>query len=182
MAKRVVWKEGDVVSLKLREGLFTVGQMCRSPYMAFFNVKSADGQFGELDLNQVSFFCVIPVARDFLQRRVEGKLKQVVAKSDVSIPLLWLSPQRAYAQKFIWRGADLVKIDPQTGDLGMRNPIVKRNFQPRDDEELNKYEVTNVRTDGGLVARLIVSLERGANLDPFRAKVLLGKDPYGVYD
>ena len=147
MAKRVVWKEGDVVSLKLRDGLFTVGQMSVSPHMAFFNVKSTDGQFGDLNLNQAQFFFVIPVARNFLQNRVEGKLQRVVAKTAVAPASLWLSPHAAYAEKFMWRGADLVEIPPEIGDRGIANRIVKRNFQPKDAEELNKYEVTNIRTD-----------------------------------
>ncbi|EMJ61025.1 hypothetical protein LEP1GSC051_2980 [Leptospira sp. P2653] len=38
--KRVVWKEGDLVSLKLKDDLYTFAQMCRSPYMRFFDLRT----------------------------------------------------------------------------------------------------------------------------------------------
>ena len=173
-----------MICIKLREDLFTVGQFARSPYIAFFNVKSATGAFDGLDLNQQTLFFVIPVAQDFLQRRAEGKIKRgVEARKDVVIPRIWIDPKTDYAAKFMWKGGRLVEFDPEKeGNRGINNRIVKLNFQPQDDAELNQYEVTNIRTDGDLVRRLIVCLELGRNVDPFKEKMMRGTDPYGVYD
>lgn len=41
--KRIVWKEGNLVSLKLKDDLYTFAQMCRSPYMRFFDLSCVDG-------------------------------------------------------------------------------------------------------------------------------------------
>lgn len=42
-AKRIVWREDGLVSLKLRGGLYAIAQMLKSPYMRFFDVTSEDG-------------------------------------------------------------------------------------------------------------------------------------------
>jgi len=36
--KRVTWKENALISLKLRDDLFTIAQMLRSPYLRLFKV------------------------------------------------------------------------------------------------------------------------------------------------
>ena len=182
--KRVVWKAGDLICIKLRDDLFTVAQMARSPYLAFFNVKGATGAFEGVDLNEKTLFFVIPVAQDFIQKRVEGKIKKgVEPRKKIVIPQLWIDAKTDYASKFMWKGGSLVEFDPEKGgNRGINNRIVELNFEPQDDDELNRYEVTNVRTDGGLVQRLIVCLELGRNVDPFKEKMMRGTDPYGVYD
>lgn len=39
--KRLRWKEGLVLSVETRHGVFTLAQMSREPYMFFFDVFSA---------------------------------------------------------------------------------------------------------------------------------------------
>lgn len=51
MAKRITWKEGDVVSLKLRDDLYTVGQMIKNSVMRFYDVKSVNGIWSDLVLD-----------------------------------------------------------------------------------------------------------------------------------
>ena len=40
--KSVPWKEGKVISVRLRDGIYVLAQMVKSPYMVFFNLFSED--------------------------------------------------------------------------------------------------------------------------------------------
>ena len=183
MTKRIVWKEGEIVLFRLSEHLYTVGQMARSPYLAFFNVNSVDGKFGDLDLNDTPMLFVAPVARNFLQRRAEGKLKVgVTPKMNLDVPRLWLHPKVDFDARPPFRGGDLVELDPKEGAGGSRMRTVKPDFRPRTDAELNKYELTAIRIDPELTARLVVCLKLGRNVDPYKEKIVRGKEPYGVFD
>lgn len=179
--KRVVWKEDDLVLLKLDEDLYTVGQMLKSPYMVFFHLKSGDGRFADIDLNGVPELFIVPVANNFLQQRGVEKIKRgVIPKRDVEIPGLWIYPKMWPRGDYVWKGGDLVRIDPEVGNLGMDNPVVKRDIDPNDRETLEKYELTNVMTDHPLTPRLILSLREGRNVDPLKEKIFFGKDSHGI--
>lgn len=58
--KQVVWKERDLVSLKLKDDLYTFAQMLCSPYMRFFNLSCIDGDWKEIDFVQSKeIFCAL---------------------------------------------------------------------------------------------------------------------------
>lgn len=179
--KRVVWKVDDVVLLKLTKDLFTIGQMLKSPYMLFFHVESHDGKFVAIDLNEVPKLFIVPVVRHFLQYRGVEKIKHgVTPRRDVELPVLWIRPGPGPIGGYVWKGGDLVRIDPVVGDLGMSNPVVKRNISPDDADTLGKYELTNVQTDHPLTPRLIASLREGRNVDPLKEKIFFGEDSRGI--
>jgi hypothetical protein len=81
---------------------------------------------------------------------------------------------------YVWKGGDLVRIDPEVDSLGMDNPVVKREIDPSDREALETFEMTNVVTDHPLTPRLILCLKGGRNVDPFKQKIFFGKDDYGI--
>lgn len=175
MAKRFIWKEGGIVSFKVKEDLFTIGQMLKSPYVCFFQIQSPDGTFADVDLNATLELFVIPVARDFLQKRLYERISEgVKAKQDLALPELWIMPKMAFGGDFPWKGGDLVKIDHAVGDLGMANKVVKRSIKADEKEILEKYELTSVWTDQGLVERLILCFGSGKNINPFKDRIFFG--------
>lgn len=179
--KRVVWKENAVILLELKEGFYTLSQMLQSPYMLFFRVSNTDGDFSGTDLNNVSQLFIVPVANNFLKKRGVEKLKSgVVEKKDVEIPTLWIDPNMWPKGDYVWKGGDLVRIDPKVGSLGMNNPVVKANVSPDDRETLESYELTNVMTDIPLTPRLILCLEQGKYVDPLKEKIFFGTDSNGI--
>lgn len=177
---RVVWKSSTVVSLQLRDDLYTVAQMLKDPYLMFFYVKHDTDDFSGLDLNREKELFVIPVARDFLQRRGVAKLKNVTPRSNADVPEIWIRPKIAFGSSYPFKGGDLVRIDPKTGDLGLQNEVVKANISPDDKDTLSKYELTNVWTDSHLVPRLMLCLEKSQNIDPLKEKIILGRDSHGI--
>lgn len=184
--KRVVWKETALVLLELEAGRYTIGQMLRDPYMLFFRTEREDGDFSGLDLNEVPALFIVPVARDFLQKRGVKKIeKGVEPRRDVEVPERWLQAKLGPPGGYVWKGGDLVRIDPEVGDAGMANEVLKRDLDPHDPEDrriIEEHELTNVLADHPLTQRLILSLEEGENVDPLKQKVFFGEDPYGVID
>ncbi|HMB91052.1 MAG TPA: hypothetical protein VKP65_09415 [Rhodothermales bacterium] len=180
--KRFVWKEGGLASFKLKEDLYTIGQMLKNPYFIFFKVSSEDGPFDGIDLNETPVLFTIPVARDFMQQRAVEKIKEgVVPRDNPKLPTLWIQARNCFQCDYPWKGGDLVKIDPEVGNRGIMNPVVKRDIDPDDTETLEQYELTHIWTDKFLTARLILSLERGENIDPLKEKIFFGTDAYGLF-
>ncbi|EZP39091.1 hypothetical protein ACWYXO_06295 [Janthinobacterium aestuarii] len=48
LVKRIVWKEGDLVSFKLREDLYAAAQMIRNSIMRFYAASSVTGDWAGL--------------------------------------------------------------------------------------------------------------------------------------
>ena len=168
---RVIWKPGDLVNLQLRNNMFTIGQMLGSPYMRFYKVHNDNGKWGDLDLRNEEELFTVPVARGFLQKRGVGKIKKgVVASDDCTISEYWI---RASLNR---RGGDLVQIDPDKGSRGFEDTVIIDGIKSDDRETLMNYEFTNVRLDQELTERLILCLEAGRNLDPFKQKVFPDAD------
>ena len=167
MGKRVVWKDDAVIVLKLNDELFTVGQMLNDPYVMFFSLWKTSDDFVALNLNETDELFTIPVARDFLQLRMVRKItKDVISRTPVELSRLWIRPRDWNQGEYVWKGGDLVRIEPDVGDLGMDNPIVKPDIAPNDADTLDRYELTNIWTDAYLVPRLSLCHKYNRNIDP----------------
>jgi len=43
------WKEGKIISIETRKGIFVLAQMLKSPYLRFYNVFKEDEEWGGVD-------------------------------------------------------------------------------------------------------------------------------------
>jgi hypothetical protein len=66
MLKQVRWRRNAIVSVKLREDLYTLAQMQVNHFMQFFDVRSSDGQWRDIDLNAAPRLFCIYVAVDWI--------------------------------------------------------------------------------------------------------------------
>jgi hypothetical protein len=85
--KRVQWREDSLVNLKVRDGLYTISLMKRSPYMWIFDIHNGTGVWENLELNAIEpLFCVI-IAQVVIQRLVDGKInkKAVVSRNTAEL-------------------------------------------------------------------------------------------------
>lgn len=69
MAKNINWNIGDLVNIKLRSDLFTIGQMLTSPIMQFFDISNPNGDWKNIDLNTIP-----PLFRVFVGRAINKSL------------------------------------------------------------------------------------------------------------
>lgn len=168
--KRVVWKEGDLVSLKLRNDLYTIGQMLRRPYMRFFDLRRPDGQWKGVDLNQVKTLFTLTVGNVVLQDLVDQKIKDKSVKpSHEPLERYWIRPRLGFDGGFPFKGGDLVDVDPNVGYVDA--PIVKGNLSiGRDSDVIAKHELVNMWGAHDLAERLIRYFETGRDHDPMKQK------------
>ena len=76
MAKRIIWKAGDLVNIKLRDDLYTIGQMLTSPAMRFYDICNHDGVWGDIDLNKINPIFRVFVGNVINKYLVTEKIKQ----------------------------------------------------------------------------------------------------------
>ena len=171
MPKRVTWKENTLISLKLRDDLFTIAQMLRSPFLRLFKVSTKDGGWRNLDLNRVEvLFCVV-VGRIVLQQLCEGKVRdRSVIPSALPFQKLWIRAYVNFDGGFPFIGGKLIEVDPTKDD--MTAPIVKDWLLPKADAELiAKYELTNMWGADGLRKRLVRYFDTGIDRHELKEKV-----------
>lgn len=171
MAKRVTWKENALISLKLRDDLFTIAQMLRSPYLRFFKVCNRDGVWRNLDLNKVEIlFCVL-IGQVVLQQLCEGKVKdRSITPSILPFQKLWLNPYVNFDGGFPFIGAKLIEVDPIKSYT--RALTVKDWLSPKKDADLiKKCELVNMWGADDLRERLVRYFDTGVDRNEFKEKV-----------
>jgi hypothetical protein len=172
------WNNGDVVSVKLRDDLFTLAQMRGSTRLMFFDIRSQDGNWNAVDLNQVDPLFCVPVAVARMKPMIIGKVDaSKIVPTNKPMPLLVIKPSLNFAGGHPFRGGNLIEMD-ERGETTQR-PIVKRNLSVEQDADtIRHYELTNmwvVLED--LRRRLLRYFDTGVNWDPHKEKVFPGITP-----
>ncbi|SCB39940.1 hypothetical protein [Rhizobium hainanense] len=176
--KRVTRNSGDIFNIRLRSDLFTLAQATTTTELCFFNIFSHDGKWKDVDLNRIpELFCAF-TSSNFLKYRAIGKIKagvipsQRVGGDEYRLSVLDNPDYVPGGTQFVWRGANLVKVDPIHGTRGtLQDPVIKSNLGPEDREIIEAHEFTNMRVDPELTERLILCYEAGYNIDPFKARI-----------
>ena len=183
MPKRVTWKENALISLKLRDDLFTIAQMLRRPYLRLFKVCNKDGVWRNLDLNKVEVLFCVPIGQIVMQQLCEGKVKdRSVIPSSLPFPNLWIDAYLNFDGGFGFIGGKLIELDPAKHMETTTAPIVKDWLRPKADAELiKKCELTNMWGAENLRARLVRYFDTGIDRDELKEKVfdfsLRGNNP-----
>ena len=181
MPKRVTWKENALICLKLRDNLFTIAQMLRSPFLRLFKVSNKDGVWRNLDLNEVEVLSCVLVGQVVLQQLCEGKVRdRAVIPSSLPFQKLWMRPYMNLDGGFPFIGARLVEVDPTK--CVTTAPVVRDWLRPKADAELiKKYELTNMWGADDLRERLVRYFDTGIDRNALKEKVfdfsLRGNDP-----
>ncbi|MCW7548634.1 hypothetical protein OO184_11960 [Photorhabdus sp. APURE] len=121
MVKRIVWKSGDLVNIKLRDNLYTIGQMLTSPAMRFYNICNMDGIWKDVDLNDITPLFRVFVGNVINKYLVQEKIKDksVILSSKPYEPY-WIKPYSSmdvgsYLGKkgdFLFMGGKLIDLGP----------------------------------------------------------------------
>jgi hypothetical protein len=174
--KRVQWREDSLVNLKVRDGLYTIGLMKRSPYMWIFDIHNGTGVWENLELNAIEpLFCVI-IAQVVIQRLVDGKInkKAVVPPTTLEIPPNWIMPHLNNTpwknRRFAWSGGKLVHLI-QGPDM-LDSPVIKPDLDVIEDRKLiESCELTNMWGEKDLSDRLARYFDTGVNRDDLKFEI-----------
>lgn len=174
---RIVWKENDIVRLKLRDDLFTLCQMLRSPYARFFNKFQTHDSWRGIDLNQEEVLFCVAIGRVVFQELAQGKIKDGSVKpSQLPFEKYFIRPRLNFSGGFPFKGGDLVEVDPNVGYV--HAPIVKADLSlPHDANVIAKYELVNMWGSKDLSERLIVFFDSGQVHNVTKAKIFGAAQP-----
>ncbi len=176
--KKLPFNIGDVLSLRLRDDLFTLAQVKLPSYVSFFDIANRDGKWAGVDLSTTPLLFCIVVATTRLKSLVSEKLNHSLVQPDLRpMERLFIKPNLNSRGGYPFLGGNLIEID-ERGETTQR-PVVKRNLSVSEDEDLiRKHELTNMWNDPEAVKnRLIRYFDTGVNWDPHKEKVFPGIAP-----
>lgn len=178
MAKRTFWRDGDVLSIKLRDDLYTLAQMRIPPYLCFFDVRSAEGKWTGIKLDDAGLLFCILVSDARLKPIIAEKVPPGAAAPATSpMPRLFIKPHLYTGGGHPFRGGDLIEVDERGETAG--RPRIKGNLTVEQDlDTIRRYELTNMWVEPEMLReRLIRYFDTGVNWDPHKEKVFPGITP-----
>ncbi|NNA04989.1 hypothetical protein [Pseudomonas lundensis] len=93
MKKRITWKAGDLIVIELENGLFTVAQMIANTIMRFYDIKSHNDDWENINWPEVKplflVFVGTVVQRDLGVRKITI---DSIATLHENIKLYWIKP------------------------------------------------------------------------------------------
>lgn len=175
MSKKVIRKEGAVLSVQIEENLFTIAQMRENSLMEFFDLKSSSNNWNSVDLNLLdSLFCIFVADNKIKSLLVENLSPSQATPSRKNTPKLML--KTVFGNHGV-HGADLIELTSDYSNIGGR--VVKRNLNLQNDIELiHKYELVGMLGDPEeLKRRLIRYFDTGINWDDTKKYIFSGIEP-----
>jgi hypothetical protein len=165
MLKRVAWKPGEILSIGLRDDLFSLAQMRQNHLMQFFDVRSDTGNWRDIDLGRVQPLFCIYVASSRLKELFAAIIVDASVKPNLRpTPRLMLSADPVLDQKYKCT-VDLVELGDSYDSVDAE--IVEANLVPSSHgAELQQYELTGMwGSPEKLAMRLTRYFDTGVNWD-----------------
>jgi hypothetical protein len=177
---RFTWKEDNLISLRLRDGSFALGQLLKSPYIAFFAAFREDDAWpaDAAESTPPLFFCA--VASVVFKFSTISQQPNVRPKRFEQVPYLWIKRFTGSRKVTVWRGTErerqlLLLSERPGGQLvekhmdasGPGNPkVIVPSIPLDDDETIDSYEMNVIATYPNLNERLLLCKQLGKNVDP----------------
>ena len=103
---RIVWKEGHVISIETRRGLYTLAQMSKRPFLIFFNIFQDNDVWKEIDLNSVPVLFCKATTKDCINKSNPKKAQNVKPNVVYEIPEKWLHGDSVSRKIVVWKGTN----------------------------------------------------------------------------
>lgn len=193
MAKRATpWKEGKVLSIETRKGIFVLAQMLKEPFIRFYNVFREDENWGDIDTQIFDTLFTVCVVRQFLKLSNVTTVKKAIPDKDRIESDVWLNMYDGSRKVKIWEGSSeekefiilgekpggsLVKKDlwwsPTPGQPVRQHPsgviddVILEDI-PLNSDAIDKHELTNLMVYPSLNERLYLCYKLDKNVDPLK--------------
>lgn len=170
MLKRLIWTEGTVLSIRIRDDLFALAQMRKNFLLEFFSVSSQNDEWRNVDLNFTTLMFTGFFATKFLKPVVSRIVNDGVRINERSPERLMLST--SFERNRI--GVDLIRLSDEYSALP--RDVVKSDLSPQQDLDLiQRYEFCGMQGDSEqLRQRLARFFETGVNWDDQKDVVFPG--------
>ncbi len=174
---KISWKKGTVISIESREKIYFLAQMIEEPYLYFFDIhnNSHEWKISSLE-NTPPLFCVA-VVRQFLRN---GNIKKMDISENPTLrfPSYWIQRNLESQMYTIWEGTSdemtfamskaggvLVERSLKTAP---QNYVKIKNINDDENNIIDSYELTSLRSYPELNERLYLSYLLGKNIDPLK--------------
>ncbi|WP_170138666.1 hypothetical protein [Edaphovirga cremea] len=184
MASKVIWKSGDLVNIKLRDDLYTTGQILTSPAMRFYDISNHDGIWSDIDLNAEKVLFRVFVGNIVNQFLVKEKIKitSIIPSNKPYYPY-WIKPYTLTMDSehykgdrfsFPFLGGKIIDLGPD-GDISTTQAtVIQEDLTVTEDRKLiEEYELTNMWGHEDLSDRLCRYFNTGINRDDLSLKFSL---------
>jgi hypothetical protein len=173
--KKLTWKEDTVLSVGLRPDLFTLAQMRAGSLMQFFDIKSQDGAWEDIDLSVVRPLFCIKVA----ENRLKPLFVEIVPAGRVN-PNRRPIPTKMIDYRFGNDGnheADLIELTDDYSNIGAK--VIKAGLKiEKDLDVIYGHEYVGMVGDPEkLRKRLVRYFDTGVNWDDSKAFIFKGIQP-----
>lgn len=188
MNKRAVpWKEGKVISIETRKGVFILAQMLKRPYLRFYNTFREDENWGKVDANKLeTLFVKAITTKSFLKFSNVTILKDAVSDLKRKDSDVWINGFTGNRKVKVWEntedekefyilgaepGGNLVEMDLNKGGIydhpsGIFDKIIIENIPLNADDVIDKHETMSLGVFPLTNERLYQCYKAGKNVDP----------------
>lgn len=199
--KSISWKEGKVISVRLRDGRYILAQMVKSPYMVFFNLFSEDNSWEGVTLSTDKVLFCHAVTRQWKAHSPIERIKGVEPLSNYELPTRWIHTEGLghRTREIIIDGVkrsvvilgtrlalverDMVDNSKNNAPCGLYHTVVKPDLKESDWSRVKDIETMSVEMYPGLNERLYLCSVMGRNVNP-ELEIYLGRpipEAYGTY-
>ncbi len=168
MVKRLVWKENDLLVLKLHKDLYTVCQLHKKGFIQFYNFFTDNPKIKGVDFNEIEPLYYGAVITASIAMFAHSKItKDNMPKQNIEWPTLWITRvdvNGLYGHPPLSEDNVLcyiMEFPPyNVAESSGRNPILVRKDSS---EILDKYELINYKVDTAY--RLYCCYKESRNID-----------------
>lgn len=107
MAKKATpWKEGKIISIQTRKGIYVLAQMLKSPYLRFYKKFQEDENWGEVDARNLETLFVKGVVNTFLKFSNVSVVKDAIPDLNRKVPDTWINGFTGHRKVKVWENTD----------------------------------------------------------------------------
>lgn len=180
---KVYWKENKVISVRLKEDIFVLAQMLKSPYLVFFNLFSNDDKWDKVALSKDNVLFCHAVTNQFLKSSKLREIEDICSIEDYGSFQLWIVSGE-FEKVTVWKGTideksfisvgtqncflvekDIQNHQNNTHHSGIYKQEI-RKLTDNDYDSIKNYELTTIEIYPNLNERLFLCYKLKKNVDP----------------
>ena len=192
MAKRAPpWKEGKIISIETRKGVFVLAQMLTRPFLRFYNSFREDEDWGKVDVCVFETLFTKSVVGTFLKHSNVSVIKNAIPNLERIDSDVWINGFSGSRKVTVWKdteyekelhilggepGGSLVKKDlwwtptpeqpVRPHFSGVIDSVMIEDIPLNADEIIERHELTNLGIFPLTNERLFQCFKAGKNVDP----------------
>lgn len=193
------WKDGKVLSIRLKNGVYVLAQMVTEPYLVCFNLFTKDNDWQNVRLAEEHILFCHAVTRQFIKCSPVTVIKNVQPLTDYKLPTKWIYAGLGSRSRIVTVNGkqrevripasyhSLVERDLEDHKnnhiLGLFKKILIDNLTLEDWKEIKDVEDMSIDIYPNLNERLFLCYLAGKNVNP-SVEIDIGKeipDSYETY-